>query len=330
MDKRGAKSDETYTREVLGEISQAHSILVINDEAHHAWRINLDAQQKYTRKKAVKDSHEEEATTWVGDLDRLHKTRKILACHDFSATPFAPSGNRNSEETLFGWIVSDFGLSNAIESGLVKTPRVVVRDDALPDAKTWKSRLYHLYNAPNVKDNLNSKQVPKNLCRIWPPMPIACSVTTGMKQRGNGRKNAKTTPVMISVANRTETAARIRNSLEQNKVKIDKLCNPERILHIDSKVLAKAEAGAKPSIRTVSLAAALRRIKTTCGHRRHPQSTQSLTFCFDRMKITSPGALTNGMTIERIKRIKSGAQVLRNPKLARIFRGNTATQKIRG
>ena len=36
---------------------------------------------------------------------------------------------------MFGWIVSDFGLNDAIESGLVKTPRVVVRDDAVPDAK---------------------------------------------------------------------------------------------------------------------------------------------------------------------------------------------------
>ena len=33
------------------------------------------------------------------------------------------------------------GLNDAIESGLVKTPRVVVRDDAVPDAKTYKSRL---------------------------------------------------------------------------------------------------------------------------------------------------------------------------------------------
>lgn len=38
VDKRGAKSDEAYAREVLGEMSNAQNILVINDEAHHAWR----------------------------------------------------------------------------------------------------------------------------------------------------------------------------------------------------------------------------------------------------------------------------------------------------
>ena len=42
-------------------------------------------------------------------------------------------------------MISDFGLNDAIESGLVKTPRVVVRDDALPNAKTYKSKLYHIY-----------------------------------------------------------------------------------------------------------------------------------------------------------------------------------------
>ena len=71
----------------------------------------------------------EEATKWIGGLDRIHRARGILACHDFSATPFVPSGKQSSEEALFDWIVSDFGLNDAIESGLVKTPRVVVRDD---------------------------------------------------------------------------------------------------------------------------------------------------------------------------------------------------------
>ena len=72
-----------------------------------------------------------------------------------------PSGKRTREEALFGWIVSDFGLNDAIESGLVKTPRVVVRDDAIPDAKTYKSRLYHIYNDPDVKDDLNRRAKPE-------------------------------------------------------------------------------------------------------------------------------------------------------------------------
>ncbi|MFS8796747.1 DEAD/DEAH box helicase family protein [Synechococcus sp. R70.1] len=159
VDKRGVKSDEAYAREVLGEMANASNLLVINDEAHHAWRVNQEAEGKSLRARDLKDSAAE-ATVWVGGLDRLHRSRGILTCYDFSATPFAPSGKKSSEETLFGWIVSDFGLNDAIESGLVKTPRVVVRDDAVPDAKTYKSRLYHIYNDPEVRDDLNRRAEP--------------------------------------------------------------------------------------------------------------------------------------------------------------------------
>ena len=44
--------------------------------------------------------------------------------------------------------MSDFGLNDAIESGLVKTPRVVVRDDGVPERQDYKSRLYHIYHDP--------------------------------------------------------------------------------------------------------------------------------------------------------------------------------------
>ena len=47
---------------------------------------------------------------------------------------------------------------------------------------------------------------------------------------------------MITVANRTETAARVKYAFDQKKILIDELCDPERTLHIDSKVLDKAEA----------------------------------------------------------------------------------------
>ena len=51
---------------------------------------------------------------------------------------------------------------------------------------------------------------------------------------------------MITVANRTETAARITYALNHDKVRIKELCDPERTLHIDSKVLEAAEAQEEP------------------------------------------------------------------------------------
>lgn len=242
VDKRGPVSDERYTRDVLGEMANASNLLVINDEAHHAWRVNWEAEGKYLRARDLKDSAEE-ATVWIGGLDRLHKTRGLLACYDFSATPFTPSGKTTSEEALFGWIVSDFGLNDAIESGLVKTPRVVVHDDAVPDAKTYKSRLYHIYNDPDVKDDLNRKaQAEEPL----PDLVLNAYYLLGYDWREAQRKWAQagqqTPPVMITVCNRTETAARVKFAFDHHKIHIDELCDPERILHIDSKVLAAAEA----------------------------------------------------------------------------------------
>jgi type III restriction enzyme len=52
----------------------------------------------------------------------------------------------------------------------------------------------------------------------------------------------KTPPVMITVANRTETAARIKYAFDHGKIRIENLSDPARTLHIDSKVLDKAEA----------------------------------------------------------------------------------------
>jgi type III restriction enzyme len=241
VDKRGAKSDEAYAREVLEEMANAKNIIVINDEAHHAWRENPEAIGKYTRERDLKDSAEE-ATIWVGGLDRIHKTRGILRCHDFSATPFYPSGKKASEETLFAWIVSDFGLNDAIESGLVKTPRVVIRDDGRL-TKEMKSRFYHIYNDPEVKGDINREAEPHT------PLPDLVTnayyylgldwLETAKKWKEN---KAETPPVMITVANRTETAARIEYAFNHGKIRIDELKNPETTLRIDSKVLKEAES----------------------------------------------------------------------------------------
>lgn len=242
VDKRGVKSDEAYVREVLEEMANSKNILVINDEAHHAWRVNVSAEGKYTRKRDLKDSAEE-ATIWVGGLDRIHKARGILKCYDFSATPFAPSGKKTEEESLFGWIVSDFGLNDAIESGLVKTPRVVIRDDGKVNSKDYKSRLYHIYMDEEVKDDINRKAEPSE------PLPdliknayyLLGKDWLSTKERWEEAKK-EVPPVMITVANRTETAARIKFAFEHNEILIPELCDPDRILQIDSKVLEEAES----------------------------------------------------------------------------------------
>ena len=243
VDKRGAKSDEAYVREVLGEMSKAENLIVINDEAHHAWRVPAESKVKGIKKEDI-----EEATKWIGGLDRIHGARGILKCFDFSATPFAPSGKRSTEEALFDWIVSDFGLNDAIESGLVKTPRVVIRDDGQL-SKDYKSRLYHIYNDPEVKADINRKAGEHE--------PLPDLVTNGYYLLGKdwletsknwNEAKALTPPVMITVANRTETAARVKHAFDKKKIRIEELCVQERTLHIDSKVLEMAESQDEPIV----------------------------------------------------------------------------------
>ncbi len=240
--RKGAESDEAFTRRVLGEMGSSSGLVVINDEAHHAWRVPPKSTIKGVAKEDI-----EEATQWVGGLDRIHKTRGILRCFDLTATPFAPTGKRSGEETLFDWIVSDFGLNDAIEAGLVKTPRVVIRDDGVPDAKTYKSRLYHIYVDPEVKDDLSRRAEPHE--------KLPDLVTNGYYLLGKDwletakdwkKRGFPTPPVMITVANRTETAARIQYAFTRGKIRIEELKDIEKTLHIDSKVLDEAEAFGEP------------------------------------------------------------------------------------
>ena len=228
-------------REVLGEMHSAENILVINDEAHHAWRVPPKVKIAGLSKDELK-----EATKWVGGLDRIHRARGILMCYDLTATPFAPTGRKSGEDTLFPWVVSDFGLNDAIEAGLVKTPRVVVRDDGEQTSK-YKSKFYHIYTDPEVKTDLNRKVEPHI------PLPDLVGVgyyflgkdwlETVKKWREEGRSE---TPVMITVANLTNTAARVQYAFEHKKILLEELCDPEKILHIDSKVLDEAEAQDEP------------------------------------------------------------------------------------
>jgi type III restriction enzyme len=240
VDKRGVKSDKAYTKEVLGELSYAKRIIVINDEAHHSWRVNPEAFGKYIRERDLKDSAEQ-ATIWIGGLDRIHRTVGIIRCHDFSATPFYPSGKKATEELLFQWIVSDFGLNDAIESGLVKTPRVVIRDDGRL-TKKMKSRFYHIYEDSEVKADITRPSEPQE---PLPDLVTNAYYYLGLDwletlKRWQGR--VETPPVMITVCNRTETSARIEHAFNHGKIRIDELKDPSKTLRIDSKILKEAES----------------------------------------------------------------------------------------
>ncbi len=239
-------SGKAYAKQVLGEMANAKNIIVINDEAHHAWRVPAESKIKGIKKEDI-----EESTIWVGGLDRLHASNGILRCFDLSATPFAPSGKKANEEALFSWIVSDFGLNDAIESGLVKTPRVVVRDDSIV-TKELKSRLYHIYKDDEVYDDINRKA---EATEPLPDLLLNAYYLLGLDwletKQAWEKQGHPVPPVMITVANRTETSARINYAFEHQQILIPELCDAEKLLQIDSKVLEIAESESEAEVLTV-------------------------------------------------------------------------------
>lgn len=242
--QKGKESDEAFTRRVLGKLAGHKDIIVINDEAHHAYR--KPPELKISKKQAAEQGIDlDEATRWIEGLDRIHKTRRIQRCYDLSATPFAPTGKVSTDSALFDWIISDFGLNDAIEAGLVKTPRVVVRDDALPDSKTLRSKLYHIYRDPSVSEDLNRAKAEPH--EALPKLVQDAYTLLGADWRETARawKEAghHSPPVMLTVCNRTETSARIEHYFNQGDAHWPELQAPNKTLRVDSKVLDKAEIG---------------------------------------------------------------------------------------
>ena len=131
---RYIESDTSLINRVLGrEVGGKQNILVMNDEAHHAYRIKREEQNEEEEAELFGEEEEaedffKEATVWVEGLDRIHKLRGINFCVDLSATPYFLGRVGQATNRPFPWVVSDFGLIDAIESGLVKIPQLAVRD----------------------------------------------------------------------------------------------------------------------------------------------------------------------------------------------------------
>ncbi len=145
---KGPETPEAFARLILGDLAERMPIMVLNDEGHHCWRAAPDPEAAKLKGEAKKDyeSEAQEARIWLDGLDRLNnvdaegdKTPGIRFCVDLSATPFYIKGSGHPEGRPFPWIVSDFGLVDAIESGLVKIPRLPVQDTTgRPDPRYFK------------------------------------------------------------------------------------------------------------------------------------------------------------------------------------------------
>lgn len=143
---KGEESADAFARRVLGDLYEKAPIMVLNDEAHHAYRPK--PVEEGSTLTAEEKSEREEATVWVSGLDRLNASCGVKFVVDLSATPFYLGGSGYIEGSPFPWLVSDFGLVDAIESGIVKIPRLPVSDTTgKPEPKffrLWQSIVSNL------------------------------------------------------------------------------------------------------------------------------------------------------------------------------------------
>lgn len=259
--KKGPEGDEAFVKRVLSDFNGSNNILIINDEAHHCHRPNLEEEK----------AEKERATVWVSGIDRINRARGVLKAYDLTATPFRPTGRGSQQEKLFDWIVSDFGLNDAIESGLVKTPKIAVRDDS-GSSKDLKSKLFHIY--PQVKDDLNRRaQANEGLPDL---VRNALNILGGdwlrTKEEWEKEKSLKVPPVLISICNRTETAARLEYSMINGHISVPELSDNKRMLRIDQEALdqIESEEGENPNTSKVKLVEKEREKFNTVGKEGKP------------------------------------------------------------
>ncbi|TMQ30136.1 MAG: type III restriction endonuclease subunit R, partial [Planctomycetota bacterium] len=259
--KRYVESATSMVNRILGrEVGGKQNILVMNDEAHHAYRIKRDEPDEaeldlYGDEEEAEDFFKE-ATVWIDGLDRIHKLRGINFCVDLSATPYFLGRVGQETNRPFPWVVSDFGLIDAIESGLVKVPQLAVRDTtgaAIPGYfNIWRWILPQLTTPERGGKRGNPK--PEAILK-WAHTPIA--MLGGLWERLAEEWQSATTdsrpPVFILVCKNTKIAKVVYEWLAEDKgptgipqSKLEGFRNRPRemnTLRIDSKVVHETDTG---------------------------------------------------------------------------------------
>lgn len=113
-------------------------IVVFSDEAHHCYK---DKPLGGAVDREAKDRNEH-ARVWFRGVAAVARRVGVKTIYDLSATPFYLGGSGYQEGYIFPWVVSDFSLMDAIESGIVKVPRIPVDDDVPVEMQPTYLRLW--------------------------------------------------------------------------------------------------------------------------------------------------------------------------------------------
>jgi type III restriction enzyme len=209
------ETPEEMVRRVCRGLGRKRQIIVLNDEAHHCYMHRVGGEEEVLRGEERREAErrDRDARVWATGLQAVAAKLGIKVVYDLSATPFFLRGSGWPEGTLFGWVVSDFSLIDAIEAGIVKIPRVPVADDAVQRAGPTFRNLWARIRADLPKKNV------KDVVRDGPPrlpaeLQAALHALYGnyekqyrkWEQRERTEPSGSTPPVFIVVCNNTSVS----------------------------------------------------------------------------------------------------------------------------
>ena len=169
------ETDAEMLKRACGKLLAYDRVNVLNDEAHHCYRHKVggdaegtltgDEKRRPPRTRRPRGSGSTASRRWAASCRRA-----VRAVYDLSATPFFLRGSGYNEGTLFPWVVSDFSLMDAIESGIVKLPRVPVTDNlAQTESVVYRDLWKHVgkvsCRSPQLRPASSAPSICPRCCR---------------------------------------------------------------------------------------------------------------------------------------------------------------------
>jgi type III restriction enzyme len=200
---------------VCRDLGGTSEIIVFNDEAHHCYRGRFDHPEAdaatdkalTAEEKAEARANSKAARVWFMGLRAVADKLGVKAIYDLSATPSFLAGSGYQEGTLFPWVVSDFGLVEAIESGIVKIPRVPVDDNAVSVDVTylnlWASIGPELPKKSRKEGTVSPENLPPALEGALLSLYGSYEKAFTQWQGSQAAKEGQPPPVFIVVCNNT-------------------------------------------------------------------------------------------------------------------------------
>jgi type III restriction enzyme len=213
-------------RRMLPGFKPGRRMIVINDEAHHCYLPKARGRDSEEESSATEN---ERAAVWFSGIREISKRWQVGNVYDLSATPYFLSGSGWLAYSFFPWMVSDFGLIEAIESGLVKIPFLPVADNAQTLDEPKLRNLYEACKAELPKKgqrterlDAKTKTQSQTVAEAPPQLPALlkqaldqfyahyAAYDKGMREQGERRRDIfSAPPVFIVVCSNTTVSKEV-------------------------------------------------------------------------------------------------------------------------